>query len=286
MAKIVVTGGSGKVGRFAVRELLAHGYDVLNVDQQRPAEPLCPFMKAGLTELGQVYGALRGAQAVIHLAAIPYPGGVPPEVVFGNNIMSTFNVVEAAIGLGLERVVFASSDSALGFPYASKRIVPEYVPVDEEHPVRPQDPYGLSKLVGEDICRAASRRSGMPTVALRFSWVNSPDEYVAHLPHVWDNPQLGPRNLWSYVDARDAARACRLALEARIEQFEAFHIAAADSYMNVPTPELFERHFPEVSRFAAGWGGYQSSLTCRKAEALLGYRPEHSWRDHVPLAMG
>jgi nucleoside-diphosphate-sugar epimerase len=284
--KVVVTGGSGKAGRYTIQELLAHDHTVTNVDRVAPEPALCPWTRVELTDMGQVYGALVGHDAVVHLAAIPSPQHIPPEVVFQNNVMSTFNVVEAAASLGMTRIVIAGSESILGFPFATHRIVPRYMPIDEGHPVLPQDPYGLGKAVVEEICRTASRRTGVPTVSLRFSWIRPAEEYAERFPPMWENPEQGRFNLWAYVDARDVGRSCRLALEADTTGFEAFYIAAADTYMNVPTRQLIETYFPEVTDFQDNWGSFDSTLDCSKAEALLGYVPQHSWRDHLEASEG
>lgn len=277
--RIAVTGGSGKAGRYTIAELLAHGYEVTNLDQARPDPATCPFVQMDLTDMGQVYGGLVGHDAVVHLAAIPSPGGRPPEVVFGNNVMSTFNVVEAATSLGMKRVIIAGSESILGFPFATHRIVPQYLPVDEAHPALPQDPYGLGKVVVDDICRTATRRTGIPTVSLRFSWIRPQEEYASRFPPMWENPEAGQFNLWSYVDARDVGRSCRLAVEADTTGFEAFYIAAADTFMRTPSRELAAAFFPEVTQLAEGWGGYDSMLDGSKAARLLDFVPQHSWRD-------
>ena len=279
--KVVVTGGSGKAGTYAIHELLEHGFAVTNIDRVPPAQKLCPFVRVDLTDMGQVYGAMVGHDGVVHLAAIPSPTGWPPEVVFQNNVMSTFNVVEAATRLGMKRVVIAGSESALGIPFATHRIAPQYMPIDEDHPLTPEDPYGLGKIVVEDICRVASRRTGVPTVSLRFSWIRPQEEYAQRFPPMWDHPERGAFNLWAYVDARDVGRSCRLALEAETDGFEAFYIAAADSFMKTPTRELVERFFPEVARFQEGWDGFDSALSCAKARRMLGYEPQHSWRDYL-----
>ena len=278
--KIVATGGSGKAGAFAIRELLDHGYAVTNIDRVPPSERLCPFVRVDLTDMGQVFGAMVGHDALVHLAAIPAPTGWPPEVVFHNNVMSTFNVVEAGTSLGMRRVVIAGSESALGFPFATHRLAPQYMPIDKDHPLTPEDPYALGKIVAEEICRVASRRTGVPTVSLRFSWIRPKEDYAVRFPPMWDHPERGAFNLWAYVDARDVGRSCRLALEADTTGFEAFYIAAADSFMKTPTRALVERFFPEVSRFQEGWGGYDSALSCAKAKRMLGYEPLYSWRDH------
>ena len=280
--KIAVTGGSGKAGRYTIRELLDHGHQATNLDRVAPEQPLCRTVRLDLADLGQVYGALVGHDAVVHLAAIPSPGGVPPEVVFHNNVMSTFNVVEAAVNLGLKRVVIAGSESALGFPFATHRIAPQYLPIDEEHPLLPQDPYGLGKIVVEDICRTATRRAGVPTLSLRFSWISPAEEYAKRFMPSWEDPERGKFNLWAYIDARDVGRSCRLAVEADTTGFEALYIAAADTFMNVPTRELVQRFFPEVTRLKEGWGGYQSTLDGAKAARLIGFVPQYSWRQVLP----
>ncbi|GAC1435351.1 MAG: NAD(P)-dependent oxidoreductase [Chloroflexota bacterium] len=278
--KVAVTGGAGGVGRAVVVDLLDHGHEVRSVDRVQPSAPRgCPFVRADLTDLGQVYGVLAGMDAVVHLGAIPDPYGDPNEVVFGNNTQSTFNVVEAAATLGLSRVVAASSICALGMVNATRPWSPAYVPVDEEHVLLPQDPYGLSKLVGEEICKAASRRTGIVTVSLRFTWVVHEEHYAGAFPMSPQDLARSPE-LWTYVDLRDAVAAVRLALTAPLAGHEAFYTVAADTMAaDQPTADLLRRFHPALpDEGVRTLQGFSAPFTTAKAARLLGWQPAHSWR--------
>lgn len=275
--KIVVTGGSGKAGRAVVKELVDHGYDVLNVDLVPSREPLAPFLKVDLTDLGQTFEALHGTEAVVHLAAIPAPGLQTEGATFQINIASTYNIFSAATTLGLKRVVWASSETTLGLPFDREQ--PAYAPIDEEHPLYPESSYALSKVLGEEMARQFNRWSGVPFVGLRFSNIMEPEDYQ-RFPDFWDDPRLRKWNLWGYVDARDVAQSCRLGLEAEIQGAEAFIIAAADTVMNRPNQELMGTVFPDVP-LREGVGDFETLLAINKAGKLLGYAPRHSWRDHL-----
>jgi len=277
MTKVVVTGGSGKAGRAVVRDLVAHGYDVLNIDLRAPQETLSPFLEVDLSDLGQTVEALRGADAVVHLGAIPAPGRRPEEVTFRNNITSTYNVFSAATLLGLRRIVSASSETTLGLPFDREK--PAYAPIDEDHPLYPESSYALSKVLGEEMARQVNRWTGVPIVSLRFSNIMEPHDY-AQFPAFQDDPQRRQWNLWGYVDARDVAQSCRLGLEADIQGAEAFIIAAADTVMERPNKELMAMVFPGVP-LREGIGANETLLSIDKARRLLGYDPAHSWRDHV-----
>jgi nucleoside-diphosphate-sugar epimerase len=279
MKKIVVTGGSGKAGRSVVRDLLEHGYQVLNVDLVPSKEPTAPLLKADLTDLGQTFEALQNVDAVVHLAAIPAPGLFSPEVTFDTNVASTYNVFTAATALKLKRVVWASSETTLGLPF--DRVIPAYAPIDEQHFPYPESSYALSKVLGEQMAHQFSRWSGIPFVSLRFSNVMEPEDYQ-RFPTFWDDPRLRKWNLWGYVDARDVAQSCRLGLEADIQGHEAFIIAAADTVMNRPNRELMAEVFPSVP-LRDGIGDFETLLSVDKARKLLGYQPAYSWRDHIAL---
>ena len=274
---IVVTGGSGKAGRATGRDLRAHGYEVLNVDLAPPPEPQGRFLRADLTQAGQVYEVLHGAYGVVHLAAIPAPGIRTEEVTFRENMASTYNVFSAAIALGLERIVWASSETTLGLPFDNP--LPTYAPIDEEHPLVPNSSYALSKVLMEEMARQMARWSGIPIVGLRFSNIMTPERY-ATFPQFWDNPRARKWNLWGYVDARDVAQSCRLGLEAPISGAESFIIAAADTVMPRPSRELLAEVFPTVP-LRGEVGEWETLLAIGKARRLLGYNPAHSWRDHV-----
>jgi len=277
MPKIVVTGGSGKAGRATISDLVEHGYEVLNVDIARGQEALGRFLKVDLTDLGQTIEALRDADAVVHLAAIPAPGLQTDEVTFRTNMASTYNVFSAATILGLKRVVWASSETTLGLPF--DRVQPAYAPIDEEHPLYPESSYALSKVLSEEMARQFSRWSGIPFVGLRFSNIMELDRYQS-FPEFWDDPHKRKWNLWGYVDARDVAQSCRLGLEAAINGAEVFIIAAADTVMKRPNRELMAEVFPGVP-LREGTEDFETLLSIEKARRLLGYAPRFSWRDHV-----
>jgi nucleoside-diphosphate-sugar epimerase len=274
--RVVVTGASGKAGRAVTRDLVEH-HDVLAVDLVRPQDELAPFLAADLTELGQTMEVLAGAEAVVHLAAIPANRIRTEETTFRTNMLSTYNVFEAARVLGLERVVWASSETILGLPF--ERQQPAYAPIDEDHPPYPESSYALSKLLSEELARQLNRWTGTPYVALRFSNIMELDDYT-RFPSFWEDATLRRWNLWGYVDARDVALSCRLALAADLRSAEHFIVAAADTVMNRPSGELMAEVFPSVP-YRPTTGDYDTLLSIEKARALLGYEPQHAWRDHV-----
>jgi nucleoside-diphosphate-sugar epimerase len=275
--RVVVTGSSGKAGRFVVPDFVDHGYDVLAVDLVRPAEPVTASLLVDVTQFGQTAEALAGADAVVHLAAIPASGISTEEKTFRTNMLSTFNVFEAARVLGLKRVVWASSETILGLPF--EREPPAYAPIDEEHPPLPQSSYATSKLLGEELARQTSRRSGIPIVGLRFSNIMDVEDYSL-FPSYWDDPRLRSWNLWSYVDGRDVALTCRHALEAALEDADHFIIAAADTVMTRPSAELMREVFPGVP-LTKDVRGTDTLLSIERAGHVLGFAPQHSWRHHL-----
>lgn len=277
MKSIVVTGGSGKAGRAVVKDLVEHGYSVLNVDIQAPAEKLCPFLKTDLTDLGQTYEVLQNADAVVHLAAIPAPGFEPEAVTFNVNITSTYNIFSASIALGLKRIVWASSETTLGLPF--EREQPAYAPIDEAHPLYPESSYALSKVLMEEMARQMNRQSGIPIIGLRFSNIMEIHDYQ-RFPSFQDDASLRKWNLWGYVDARDVAQSCRVGLEADFSGADHFIIAAADTCMNRPNAELMAEVFPDVE-LRGDIGEFDTLLSVDKARQVLGYNPEYSWRNHV-----
>lgn len=274
MKRIAVTGGSGKAGRAIVRELLAHGYDVLNVDRAAPAERLCPFLKADLTDLGETFEALSGADAVAHMAAIPAPGMLTEEVTFKINAGSTFNVFHAATSLRLGRIVWASSETTIGLPFDREK--PAYAPIDEDHPLYPESSYALSKVLGEEMARQYHRRFGTPIVGLRFSNIMEPHDYAA-FPGFWKDAHLRKWNLWGYVDARDVAQAVRLALEKELAGAVRFMIAAPDTVMDRPSRELMAEVYPGVP-VRKELAETETLLSIDRARRTLGYEPRWSWR--------
>ena len=277
MSRVVVTGGAGKAGRAVVHELLEHGYDVASVDLARdPSLTGAHQLVADLTDYGEAVDALKGAEVVVHLAAIPAPGLKPDELTFRVNATSTYNVFAAAPLLGLRRVVWASSETTLGLPF--EREHPRYAPIDEEHPPLPESSYALSKVVSEEMGRQFSRWHGIPYLGLRFSNVMQPHDYES-FPGFWADAQLRRWNLWGYVDARDVAQSCRLALEADVAGSEVFIVAAADTVMNRPSADLMAEVYPDVELRDVDEFG--TLLSIEKARRLLGYEPAFSWRDAI-----
>ena len=276
--KVVVTGGSGKAGRAAIRELLEHGYEVLNVDLVRPKEHLAPFRKVDLTDYGQAFVALHGADAVIHMAANPAPDDNPQtgEERFRGNTSSTYNIFNAATTLGLQRVVWASSETVMGLPFENHP--PLYAPMDEEHPTFPESSYAMSKVISEEMARHFSRWSGIPFVGLRFSNImEAPHDYEP-FPTFWDDPNKRKWNLWGYIDSRDVGQACRLGLEADIQGAEAFLIFAADTVMKTSSRELMAQIYP-TAKVRDGLGEFETLTSIDKAKRMLGWEPKYSWRD-------
>jgi nucleoside-diphosphate-sugar epimerase len=244
-------------------------------------DALCPFVRADLTDFGHALEVLAGpdgrppADAVVHLAAIPAPGLVPNAEVFRANTLSTYNVFEAARRLGIRNVVWASSETVLGLPFDTP---PPYIPVDEDYPGRPESAYSLSKLMGETMAEQFCRWDPMMKIfGLRYSNVMDPEEYAA-FPGFDADAQQRKWNLWAYIDGRDGAQAVRRALESDRTGAEVFIIANADGVMSRPNAELVAEVFPGVD-LRGDVGPHDTLLSIDKARRMLGYEPEHSWRD-------
>jgi len=284
--KIVVTGGSGKAGRAVVRHLLERGHEVLNVDlapspESSSHDSPAPFLAADVTDFGQAFEVLNGGaarmpvpDAVVHLAAIPSPVHSTPDLTFRTNMVSTHAVFAAAARAGLKRVVYASSEVTLGLPFEQP---PDYVPVDEQHELRPESAYALSKVLSEEMARQFNRWSGIPFVGLRFSNIMGGADYE-RFPGFWDDPQLRKWNLWSYVDESHVAQSVECALEADIRGAEAFIIAAADTVMKRPSRELMAEVFPSVP-IRGDLAEHGTLIAIDKARSLLGYDPQFTWRE-------
>lgn len=285
--KILVTGGSGRLGQFAIAELLGHGHEVINADRRRGPDggPAARFVETDLSDVGQVAGLLDGCDAVVHLGAIPAPWSHADEVVFTNNTINTYAVFQAAWMRGVQKVVFASSASAYGMAWSVASRPPLFVPVDESHPFLVAEPYGLSKEVDERTAEMFHRRSGMQAIGLRFHWVANPVELAAIAEQGGSDPARHPNNLWSYVDGRDAAAAIRLAIEVDGLGFEAFNITAADTLCAEPTQALIDRFFPGIEQ-KTPLPGHATCFAIEKAERLLGWRPRYSWREDGGLGLG
>lgn len=281
MARVAVTGGSGKLGRAVVADLVEHGWEVHNLDLAPPAEPVCQHTRVDLTDYGQVVEALtgiddryHGLDAVVHLAAIPAPGLTANAATFANNVPSTYNVFAAARLAGIKNVVWSSSETVLGLPFETP---PPYVPVDEEYPGRPESTYSLGKLLDETMAAQFCRWDPtLKIIGLRFSNVMEPADYE-RFPGFDADARARSWNLWSYIDARDGAQAVRLALAHDQPGFEVFVIANADTVMSRPNDELLAEVYPDVPR-RREFGPHDTLLSIDKARRVLGYEPRYSWR--------
>ncbi|MDI4646850.1 NAD-dependent epimerase/dehydratase family protein [Cohnella hashimotonis] len=278
MRTIAVTGGSGKLGRYVIEELRRQGYLAVSLDH-RIAEGLpCKQTRVDMSDLGQVVGGLKGADAVIHLAAIPAPLGYPHHTIFANNVLGSFHVLEAAELLGIRRVVMGSSTSCYGFAWASKPFSPAYLPVDEAHPQLPQEGYGLSKTVGELTSDMFARRGALEIANLRFSLIAAPEEY-GRMAEDARHPERFSKILWSYIDIRDAATACTAALTARLEGGSvSLNITGDEVLSERDTSALIAEHYPEVTDIRADLGGRAPLFSNALAKETLNWRPIYKWR--------
>jgi nucleoside-diphosphate-sugar epimerase len=272
--RVVVTGGTGKGGRWVVRDLREHGHDVVNVDLVPDGSPNDLFLLTDLTNEGQVHDVIHGADAVVHFAAIPAPGLRPAGETFRINTLSTWNVFHAATEAGAGRVVWASSETVLGLPFDRP---PDFAPIDESITPRPESSYALSKLVGEALAEQLNRQTGTAFVGLRISNIMEPADY-ARFPSWQDDPMIRKWNLWGYVDARDVAAAVRQALEADTSGAEVCIIAAADTAMKRDSADLMAEVFPDVP-LRRPVNGRETLLAIDHARDVIGYQPAHSWLD-------
>jgi len=285
--RVVVTGGLGRLGEFVVRELFAYTHEVSVLDTTKPRECLCPTYTVDLSKAYALQSYFKGMDGVVHLARQRFPYSESgfnvetqrwqfPDITgdaerFNLNVAITNNVLAAAQAAGVKKIVCGSSLAVYGFYYPSIQITPDYLPIDERHPLQPQDPYGLTKLVGEKLSDALSQKSGIQIASLRFSGIYT-DMHRPQLLERKQNPLIrGTGALWSYIDVRDAARACRLALEANFPGHQAFNICAPDTIMDEPTQELVRRYLSQVKDLRNGLDGRRSGYSVDKARALLGF---------------
>ena len=274
--KILVTGGIGKVGQWVVRELLNNpAHEVTVFDRvSGPERAAVRYLAGDVQDLGHVMEAMAGADSVVHLAAIHNPNIATAGVTYQTNVVGTFNVHHAAFRLGVKRVVSASSNAAVGWSY-SERFLPDYLPIDEDHPLKPENVYGLSKQIGETIARSYTRK-GVETVSLRPSGVVTPDELEQMRKEGGRRPT--GFQAYSYIDARDLALAFRLAVEQPIPSDTILFVVAADSTVAEPLCDLYPRVMPEIGDKARSLTGTKGAYSNTRARKLLGWQPVHSWR--------
>jgi len=280
--KILVTGGVGKVGQWVVRELLKSDtgkpeHEVTVFDRvPGPETPSTKYIVGDIQDLGQVFEAVVGCDAVIHLAAMKNPNVATTKLTFETNVVGTFNVHHAAFRFGVRRVVSTSSIAIMGWSYAERDFVPDYLPIDEDHPVKPQDVYGLSKEIGEDIARSYTRK-GLETIVLRPAGVVTPEALT-------EIRQAGGRrptkfHTYCYIDVRDLATAYRLAVERPMPKETVFFVVADDSVVAEPLCDLLPRLMPSIGDKARALTGGKSAVSTARIKQALGWKPLYSWRN-------
>jgi nucleoside-diphosphate-sugar epimerase len=292
---VIVTGGSGMAGKWLVKELLDHGYQVLNLDRVALPDSPARTLITELTDAGQVFDALSSTtvgheigdsikpakvDAIVHFAAIPRVMICPDNEVFRINVMSTYHVLDAAAKFGIRKVVLASSETTYGIVFADGLRMPDYLPLDEDYPADPMDSYAMSKLVNEATAKGFHARTGADIYCLRIGNVIEPSGYARFPAHFFKNPALRRRILWSYIDARDLASAARLGIEKDGLGFQVMNVCADDVSSDIPTAELLSRYYPGVPLKKA-LGEYETLLSNEKIKRLLGFRQHHDWRSEI-----
>jgi UDP-glucose 4-epimerase len=285
LTRVLVTGSRGKVGRHVVAALVAAGFEVRATDIGRPVydaddSNALPYVQADLTNAGDAFAVVRGVDAVVHTAGIPEPTKNVAHEVFATNTQSTFNVIEAMEARGIHRLINMSSDSVSGMTWAHRPMVGDFCPIDESHPDRAHDAYGLSKRVTEMLCDAFVARTEATAVSIRPTWVLTPETYAANLRPLFDDPDLPSAVFWAYIDVRDLADLVVACLRAHTPGHEVVYAAAADNIGGRDLLASVARLHPEVElrpvpRVDA------SGIDSSKATRLFGWIPSRSWRDHL-----
>jgi nucleoside-diphosphate-sugar epimerase len=292
--RIIFTGGSGKAGKHVIQYLVDRGHQVLNLDTKPLPNPKVRTLITDITDSGQVFNALSSytglhefdpslrpqpIDAVVHFAAIPRIMITPDNEVFRINTIGTYHVIEAAVKLGIRKIVIASSETTYGLVFANEPRNPIHFPLEEDYPVDPMDSYALSKVCNEKTAQAFALRSGFDIYALRIGNVIEPDEYQL-FPKWFADPGFRRRIAWSYIDARDLGQIVDRAIAKDGLGFQIFNAANDDTSSNLPTRELIGRFYPGAP-LKRDIGEFESLLSNRKTREVLGFRQEHSWRDYV-----
>ena len=293
--RIFFTGGSGKAGKHVVAHLAEQGHQVTNADLVPLRHPDVADLRVDLTDAGQTYSALAGLarfeeldlatkpayDAVVHFAAVPAILIAPDAGTYATNVLSTYNVLEAATRLGVRKIVFASSETTYGICFAQGERRPEYVPVDEEHPTVPEDSYAMSKVANEVTARSFQARTGADVYGLRINNVIEPHEYAEAFPDFLADPSLRRRNVFAYIDTRDLGQMVQRCLEVDGLGYEVFNVANADTSVALTSEEVRDRFYRDVE-LRRPMGRDETFYSIDKAREMVGFEPQHSWRDVLP----
>lgn len=293
--RILFTGGSGKAGRHAIPYLIAAGHRVLNVDKVPLEAAGVDNRIADITDAGQMYDVMASYagfdemlpgtgvprfDAVVHFAAVPRMLLTSDNECYRVNTIGTYNVIDAALKMGVRKIVFASSETTYGICFADGEVKPDYLPIDEEHSTVPMDSYAMSKVVNEATARSFQRRSGADIYGLRINNVIEPHEYRANFPAYMDDPQLRLRNIFAYIDARDLGQVVDLCLKTDGLGFEVFNASNDDHSVNRTSEELRAAFYAGVP-LAEGHGAHETFYSNAKAKRMLGFQPQHNWRMYL-----
>jgi nucleoside-diphosphate-sugar epimerase len=284
--RIAVTGARGELGRGVVAELLAYNYKIVAIHRTAGTgfvqDTRVENRVADLTDPQAARSALAECDVLFHLAAFPNPNVADGPKVFSNNVSSTYNVLNAAVELGIGRIVYASSQSVLGNPWAVTLQPLDYIPVDEAHPCRIFEPYGLSKLVGEQICDLFARTSAVDILSFRIPAVWPREQFEQRINGRLTDQLQAAKSIWAYVDLRDAARAHRLALDADWQGHEVLNLTSRWAFGAAPIPELVKQWYPDLTDIRIKLEAWTAVFDWRKAEKVLGFRTQYRWnRDGI-----
>lgn len=278
--RVVVTGSAGLLGRHVAAACLEHGHEVLGIDAAPQPGAGWACATADLCDLGAAVQLFCGADAVLHCAAIPRPLGVAASEVFRVNMATVYAAAEAANMCNSGLFLYASSFSVLGYPFAARLPVPRYLPIDEAHPVAPQDIYGTTKWLGEELIEAMVRQGAFRAVSLRMPWIQTPESFARDILARRATAEAAA-DLWAYLDARDAGRAFARALDWGGQGHLRCYLSAADSYSERPTKELTAEAFGAEVPLRQGLDGHAALIDCGLARRELGFAAQHGWRDYA-----
>ncbi len=290
--RILFTGGSGKAGKHSINYLLDQGHSVLNLDKVYLDHPKVSTRFADISDAGQVFDVMQSYanyseladgtgvpsfDAVVHFAAIPRLLMTSDNECFRINTMGTYNVIDAAIKMGVPKIIFASSETTYGICFANGEVKPEYLPIDEEHPTIPEDSYAMSKVVNEATAKSFQRRSNVDIYGLRINNVIEPHEYSENFPAFMENPDLRKRNIFSYIDARDLGQMVEKCLQKNGLGFQIFNVSNNNHSVNLSSEELMKLYYEDVPLKQNDIP--DSFYSNEKAKRLLGFKPMFDWNE-------